>query len=128
MANEESPYCGTRKFGMCYVNQEGGLAGEGPCFFALPSRAFCMYYFFFFFFFFFFSCLALATCMLTFCTPFHFFETAIGTTLEITEHERVKDGRMLINNTGVERFKIVSVKQETPVLICEVRGTRWAEQ
>lgn len=34
---------------------------------------------------------------------------AIGTLLEITEHSNLEDGRILVNNVGRQRFKIVEV-------------------
>ncbi|KAL4430787.1 hypothetical protein ABPG75_006043 [Micractinium tetrahymenae] len=45
---------------------------------------------------------------------------AIGTLLEITEHSNLEDGRILVNNIGRQRFKIVEVVEEKPVLICDV--------
>ncbi|PSC67358.1 ATP-dependent protease [Micractinium conductrix] len=45
---------------------------------------------------------------------------SIGTLLEITDHANLEDGRMLVNNVGRQRFKIVDVVEEKPVLICEV--------
>ena len=45
---------------------------------------------------------------------------AIGTMLHIDTHERLDDGQMLIENTGKERFQILRVVEERPVLICEV--------
>lgn len=70
MINWDSPFCGTRSFGMCFVSEQG-LA-------------------------------------------------AIGTMLHIDTHERLDDGQMLIENTGKERFQILRVVEERPVLICEV--------
>eukprot|EP00951_Prasinocladus_malaysianus_P014256 scaffold108385_cov36-Prasinocladus_malaysianus.AAC.1 len=46
--------------------------------------------------------------------------SAIGTLLHIEEHHRFEDGQMRVVNRGLERFKIVSVKKERPVLICDV--------
>lgn len=43
-----------------------------------------------------------------------------GTTLHIKEHSQLGDGRMLLVNQGVEKFKILKVVQEKPVLICDV--------
>lgn len=45
---------------------------------------------------------------------------SIGTVLEIREHSTMDDGRMLIENIGRERFKIVDVVEEKPVLVCKV--------
>lgn len=44
----------------------------------------------------------------------------VGTVLEITEHSMVEDGRILIQTIGRERFKIVDVVEERPVLVCKV--------
>lgn len=35
---------------------------------------------------------------------------AVGTLLEITEHSNLEDGRILVNNIGRQRFKIVDVR------------------
>lgn len=51
LVNHESPFCGSKQFGMCYVSQEGGLA-------------------------------------------------SVGCILEIQEHVRLEDGRILITNKG----------------------------
>jgi Lon protease-like protein len=45
---------------------------------------------------------------------------SVGTVLEIQEHSTMDDGRMLIENIGRERFKIVDVVEEKPVLVCKV--------
>lgn len=45
---------------------------------------------------------------------------SIGTLLEITEHANLDDGRILVNNIGRQRFRILDVVEEKPVLICEV--------
>eukprot|EP01025_Chloroclados_australasicus_P056838 TRINITY_DN706_c1_g1_i1.p1 TRINITY_DN706_c1_g1~~TRINITY_DN706_c1_g1_i1.p1 ORF type:complete len:309 (+),score=26.22 TRINITY_DN706_c1_g1_i1:41-928(+) len=44
----------------------------------------------------------------------------VGTTLEIQEHTTLDDGRLLVVNRGVERYRIVDIVQERPVLICNV--------
>ena len=71
LVNPDSPFCGTREFGMCLVDQNGGLS-------------------------------------------------AIGTLLRIKAHEHMPDGQIQIENLGMERFRILDVKQERPVLICDV--------
>jgi len=71
LVQEDSDWCGTKRFGMCYVDQEGRMA-------------------------------------------------AIGTTLEITDFDNVPDGRLLVNNKGCEKFKVLRVVKEKPVLVCEV--------
>ena len=45
---------------------------------------------------------------------------SIGTLLEITDHANLEDGRMIVNNVGRQRFKILEVVEEKPVLICRV--------
>eukprot|EP00889_Picochlorum_renovo_P007822 jgi/Picre1/34852/NNA_002318.t1 len=45
---------------------------------------------------------------------------SIGTVLEIEAHSTMEDGRMLIENVGKQRFKIVDVVEEKPVLVCRV--------
>ncbi|EIE22845.1 hypothetical protein COCSUDRAFT_33405 [Coccomyxa subellipsoidea C-169] len=45
---------------------------------------------------------------------------AIGTTLLIESHMRMDDGRLGIENKGIERFKVLRICEERPVLICEV--------
>ncbi|KAL4859539.1 LON peptidase N-terminal domain and RING finger protein 3 [Chlorella vulgaris] len=49
---------------------------------------------------------------------------SIGTLLEITEHSNLEDGRLLVNNRGRQRFKILEVVEESPVLVCEVEYLR----
>jgi len=71
LVDHDSPFCGSREFGMCFVGQNGGVC-------------------------------------------------SIGTLLRIEEHVRLDDGRLQIVNKGLERFKVVNVQQEKPVLICEV--------
>eukprot|EP00884_Botryococcus_braunii_P005592 jgi/Botrbrau1/15033/Bobra.320_2s0007.2 len=44
----------------------------------------------------------------------------IGTTLHIEEFSRYADGRMSVNNKGVERFKVLRIKEQRPVMIAEV--------
>ncbi|CAL5229221.1 g12504 [Coccomyxa viridis] len=71
LVQTESPFAGTRQFGMCWTDSKGAIA-------------------------------------------------AIGTTLEIKSHVLLEDGRMGIETIGRERFRILSVKQEKPVLVCEI--------
>lgn len=68
---KDSPFCGTKRFGMCFIDQSGRLA-------------------------------------------------TTGTTLEIQEHISDDEGRMFITNKGVERFRILEVVKERPVLTCQV--------
>jgi len=44
----------------------------------------------------------------------------VGTRLEIQSHMRLEDGRMMIASKGQDRFKIVRVLREQPILICEI--------
>lgn len=43
----------------------------------------------------------------------------IGTILEIVAHQPFEDGRLLVNTTGTQRFRILKVLQQTPVVIAE---------
>ena len=43
-----------------------------------------------------------------------------GTILEITTHAVQPDGRLMILTKGKERFKLESIAQEKPVVLCEV--------
>lgn len=45
---------------------------------------------------------------------------SIGTALEIKSHALLDDGRLLVQNVGKERFKILDVVEQRPVLVCEV--------
>ncbi|CAD7695934.1 unnamed protein product [Ostreobium quekettii] len=45
----------------------------------------------------------------------------VGTILEIQQHLPLEDGRMLVTSSGVQRFQVVNVVQERPVLVCEVQ-------
>eukprot|EP00803_Ostreobium_quekettii_P006098 evm.model.scf_1560.3 EVM.evm.TU.scf_1560.3 scf_1560:28159-32634(+) len=71
LIQKESPFLGSRKFGMSFTSQ-GGIA-------------------------------------------------KVGTILEIQQHVPLEDGRMLVTSSGVQRFQIVNVVQERPVLVCEVK-------
>eukprot|EP00210_Caulerpa_lentillifera_P008447 g8059.t1 len=44
----------------------------------------------------------------------------VGTTLEIQTHSRLEDGRLMIASKGLDRFKIVSILREQPIMVCEV--------
>ncbi|GBF97423.1 ATP-dependent protease [Raphidocelis subcapitata] len=72
LVQKDSPYAGTRVFGMCYVDGSSGR---------------------------------MAT---------------VGTALEIQAHTFEADGRILVVNKGLERFRVTKVVKERPVLICEV--------
>ncbi|KAK9846374.1 hypothetical protein WJX81_002581 [Elliptochloris bilobata] len=67
----DKPFCGSRQFGMCWMNSDGGLA-------------------------------------------------AIGTLLRIERHSRMPDGRLAVDNLGVQRFRVLRVLEQAPVLMCEV--------
>lgn len=71
LVSTEAEWCGTKRFGMCYVDKEGRMA-------------------------------------------------SIGTVLEITEFENVPDGRIFVTNKGREKFKVLKVVKEKPVMLCEV--------
>lgn len=45
---------------------------------------------------------------------------SVGTVLEITQHTRLDDGRLLVSSIGRERFRIRDVIEERPVLVCDV--------
>ncbi len=45
---------------------------------------------------------------------------ATGTALHIEEHQRLPDGRMLVNSRGGQRYRVLRVVKELPVLVCEV--------
>jgi Lon protease-like protein len=70
LVQQESPFKGSKKFGMCYVSSQG--------------------------------------------------LSAYGTVLEITQHQVLPDGRLLVLTKGLDRFKVHDIKQEKPVLLCEV--------
>lgn len=72
LVQKESPFAGTKTFGMCFVDGQSGR---------------------------------MAT---------------VGTTLEIQAHTFEPDGKILVVNKGLERFKVTKVVKERPVLICEV--------
>lgn len=71
LVQKESPWRGTKVFGLCFVDDKSRLA-------------------------------------------------SVGTSLQIMEHVQAEDGRLYITNKGIERFRIVEVVKERPVLICEV--------
>lgn len=45
---------------------------------------------------------------------------SVGTVLEITQHNCTDDGRILVQTTGRERFQILQVVEERPVMVCDV--------
>ncbi|GMH44451.1 hypothetical protein BSKO_12403 [Bryopsis sp. KO-2023] len=45
----------------------------------------------------------------------------VGTTLEIKQHTTIGDGKLLVTSRGIQRFSIVEVIEEKPVLICDVQ-------
>jgi len=71
LVNKESPFVGTREFGMCFIDNKGNMA-------------------------------------------------TTGSTLHIDEHEQLPDGRLLIVNKGIKRFRVIEVVQQRPVMICKV--------
>lgn len=74
LVQQNSPFAGSRRFGMCYYEQD-----------SKRGRL-----------------------------------SAIGTTLEIHDVLLEDQGRMIVTNKGIERFKIIGIIKEAPVLICEV--------
>ena len=70
LVDEDSPFAGSREFGMCLTTQQG-----------------------------------MAT---------------IGTTLRVEEFSHLPDGRLLVTNKGVERFKVLDVVRESPYVVCRV--------
>ncbi|GFR48354.1 hypothetical protein Agub_g10243 [Astrephomene gubernaculifera] len=76
LVQRESPFCGSRRFGMCYVEGrgEGGAARMA----------------------------------------------SIGTCLEVVEFAHVQDGRIFVTCKGRERFRVLSIVRERPIMIAEV--------
>lgn len=70
LIQKDSPFVGSRLFGMCMANKEG--------------------------------------------------MRRVGTTLEIKQHTTIGDGRLLVTSKGIQRFNILEVVEERPVLICDV--------
>ena len=70
LVDEDSPFAGSREFGMCLTTQQG-----------------------------------MAT---------------VGTTLRVEEFSHLPDGRLLVTNKGVERFKVLDVVRESPYVVCRV--------
>jgi Lon protease-like protein len=79
LVQTESPWCGSKRFGMCYVDNEGRMA-------------------------------------------------SIGSTLEISEFANVPDGRLFVTSKGKERFKVLKVVAEKPILLCEVEVLKEDEE
>lgn len=71
LVQTDAPWCGTKRFGMVFQDNEGRMA-------------------------------------------------TVGTTLEILEFADVPDGRLFVTNKGCERFKVLKVVQEKPIMLCEV--------
>jgi ATP-dependent Lon protease len=46
--------------------------------------------------------------------------SAVGTLLHIRSHTQLKDGRLLVESTGGERFKIASLSATAPVVVATV--------
>ena len=70
LVQEESPFKGTKRFGLCFICKQG--------------------------------------------------LSKYGTLLEITKHSVQKNGTLLILNKGLKRFRLEKIKQEKPVLVCDV--------
>ncbi|GAX85660.1 hypothetical protein CEUSTIGMA_g13075.t1 [Chlamydomonas eustigma] len=79
LVQTESPWCGSKRFGMCYVDNEGRMA-------------------------------------------------SVGSTLEISEFANVPDGRLFITSKGKERFRVIKVVAEKPILLCEVEVLKEDEE
>ncbi|GLI60943.1 hypothetical protein VaNZ11_003181 [Volvox africanus] len=77
LVQSDSPFCGSRRFGMCYVDGR-----------ADPSGASRM--------------------------------ASVGTTLEIVDFAHVQDGRIFVTSKGRERFRILSIVKDRPIMIAEV--------
>lgn len=127
--NTEKPWCGSRKFGMAFYDSQSQVGrAHGSCgrvavsprsdhlrmacdgcvvptlwcqhvpatraWYAAPAR-----------------CLCCTRPCITAVEPAHPPQAlaAIGTLLEITDHANLEDGRILVNNIGRQRFKIVEV-------------------
>lgn len=46
--------------------------------------------------------------------------SSVGTVLKIKRHVNLDDGRILVENVGQERFRILEVVEQKPVLVCDV--------
>ncbi|KAG2483031.1 hypothetical protein HYH03_018061 [Edaphochlamys debaryana] len=77
LVQADSPFCGSRRFGMCYVESRSDSSGA--------SRM-----------------------------------ASVGTTLEIVDFAHVQDGRIFITSKGRERFRILNIVRDRPVMIAEV--------
>ena len=71
LAQLDSPFLGSRKFGLCFTNQQGEVANTGGL-------------------------------------------------LTIVNHEMQPDGQMLVESKVIQRFKVVEVIEQRPVLLCKV--------
>ncbi|GLC41480.1 hypothetical protein PLESTB_001007100 [Pleodorina starrii] len=77
LVQTESPFCGSRRFGMCYVDGRPDPSGA--------SRM-----------------------------------ASVGTVLEVVDFAHVQDGRIFITTKGRERFRVLSIVKERPIMIAEV--------
>ncbi|GIL62171.1 hypothetical protein Vafri_16436 [Volvox africanus] len=77
LVQSDSPFCGSRRFGMCYVDGR-----------ADPSGASRM--------------------------------ASVGTTLEVVDFAHVQDGRIFVTSKGRERFRVLSIVKDRPIMIAEV--------
>jgi len=45
---------------------------------------------------------------------------SVGALLEIEQHQQLEDGRLFVQSTSIQRFKVLDVVEQRPVLVCEV--------
>ena len=109
LVNADKPWAGRRQFGMAFFDQKSQVGGrgvgsaglgEGTCISGINRRL----------------RRAVALCHPPPPPPNRSPPplrlqglAAVGTLLEITEHSNLEDGRMLVNNVGRQRFKILEV-------------------
>jgi Lon protease-like protein len=56
---------------------------------------------------------------MSYCSPETGGVAEIGTVLEVTGHQPFDDGRLLVNTRGTQRFRILKVVQQMPVVVAE---------
>jgi Lon protease-like protein len=92
LVDADSPFKGSRLFGMSFAPGNGIAVSLllPSCYVFAPAESAC------------------------------FPPKVTGTALHIVEHSTMKDGRLLVGSKGGQRYRVIQVIKELPVLVCEV--------
>ncbi|KAG1656248.1 hypothetical protein FOA52_006375 [Chlamydomonas sp. UWO 241] len=100
LVQEDAPWCGTNRFGMVFVDNDGSMSGVGCVLEDAPwcgTNRFGMVF-----------------------VDNDGSMSGVGCVLEIMEFANVPDGRLFVTSKGRSRFKVVEIKSEKPILVAVV--------